>query len=89
MFFFCELYSSVADWFWLRQIYRCWSHWGGEVWLLLSSIDGVWFCGLKLSLIGSDGEETEETEEKDVVAFRDVERGVESEKDFMGDDGDL
>ncbi len=56
---------------------------------MLSSIVGVWFCGLKLSLIGSDGEETEETEEKDVVAFRDVERGVESEKDFMGDDGDL
>ncbi len=57
-----------------------------------SSIDGVWFCGLKLSLIGSDGEETEETketEEKDFVGFRDVARGVESEKDFMGDDGDL
>jgi hypothetical protein len=56
---------------------------------LSSSIDGVWFCGLKLSLIGSDGEETEETEEKDFVGFRDVESGVESEKDFMGDDGDL
>jgi hypothetical protein len=43
-------------------------------------------------LIGSDGEETEETketEEKDFVGFRDVARGVESEKDFMGDDGDL
>ncbi len=57
--------------------------------LLSSSIDGVWFCGLKLSLIGSDGEETEETEEKDFVGFRDVESGVESEKDFMGYDGDL
>jgi hypothetical protein len=31
-------------------------------------------------LIGSDGEETEETEEKDVVAFRDVERGVNQRK---------
>jgi hypothetical protein len=40
-------------------------------------------------LIGSDGEETEETEEKDFVGFRDVESGVESEKDFMGYDGDL
>ncbi len=48
--------------------------------LLSSSTDGVRFCGLKLSLIGSDGEETEETEEKDVVAFRDVERGVNQRK---------
>lgn len=54
-----------------------------------SSIDAVLLRGLKLSFVGSDGEETEETEEEDVVGFRDVERGIESEIDFMGDDGDL
>ncbi len=59
------------------------------MWILSSSIDAVLLRGLKLSFVGSDGEETEETEEEDVVGFRDVERGIESEIDFMGDDGDL